>query len=865
MAKNNRIWRVALLLCLSLCLCLSLVACDGGENTTDSAPETTVGNSDYTIRVSTTSGIKLTGISAYVYADATMDELETMKMLDENGSATFTATTAKYVVVLMGVPEGYQVEPYYTFDSKCEANIVLTSSVITGTEKPANKVYGLGDIMYDFTITASDGVVYTLSELLQEKDAVVLNFWYLNCPPCKMEFPYMQMAYAEYKDRIELLAINCEDGNDAEVNAFKAENEYTFPMAIGDKDYWYPCAYSACPTTIVVDRYGVIVYMHTGYFDEVAPFNALFRTVTGDDYTQTLISDLESLITEDDYRPDGSQERPYELGGTIEFDVKVPANGKVYYNLYRLDNVTMRIENPDAYVIIDGVTYYPVDGVIEMKVSCPDTFTPLNIAFGNTSGSKNTVHVRFVFAPGNVNNPIELVLGENNVTVNNVNGLGTYYTYTATGDGKLQITILDCNELANADIHLYNNNTYESVYLSSHGVIDPETGLRSITITVNAGDVIQIIFGAAIKDPETILHSVTIKALASFMEGEGGGVINDGRTGYSVTVLDQAGNPVPGVKIHLSAGTQSAILTTDENGTIGIRLKADAYLLELTAPSGYVADTTSFLWSPAKTHLEIRLVSTGAFRVHLQKKDGTPISGVPVRVYSDAALEKLQYVISSDANGALTFVGRADTQYYLVLTGVDSGLLVEDYYSTTGEETVIILSEAEQEGVYGLSDPMPAFTVTDIDGKLHSLNWLLQDNDVVVLVFWKNTSVQSVITMTALQKAYETYGDRVAVLGLNPVDKLEIELSLFRNTYGLTFPLAMCDKSLADSLQITDYPTVVVVDREGKISLIQGGVVSEQAFRMVFDFYLAEDYVHTPFESVDALLEAGKKKDENEG
>ena len=250
MANLKNYWRFALLLCMAVCLCVGLAACGNGNNTTESTQATTVGTSTYTVKVSTASGIQLSGLSVYVYTDATLNELETMKQLDENGCASFTATTSgDYVAVLMGVPVGYDLQEYYAFDSKNEANIVLTSSVITNAQKPENKVYGLGDVMYDFSITASDGTVYTLSELLQQKDAVVLNFWYLNCSPCMMEFPYLEMAYKEYSDRLELLAINCEDGNDAELNAFKAENDFTFPAAIGEKSYWYQAAYNACPTT----------------------------------------------------------------------------------------------------------------------------------------------------------------------------------------------------------------------------------------------------------------------------------------------------------------------------------------------------------------------------------------------------------------------------------------------------------------------------------------------------------------------------------------------------------------------------------------------------------------------------------------
>ena len=72
-----------------------------------------------------------------------------------------------------------------------------------------------GDVFADMSVTTPDGITYKISELLKEKKAVVINFWYLNCGPCKMEFPYMQEAYEKYKDDIEILAVNPYDGTDA--------------------------------------------------------------------------------------------------------------------------------------------------------------------------------------------------------------------------------------------------------------------------------------------------------------------------------------------------------------------------------------------------------------------------------------------------------------------------------------------------------------------------------------------------------------------------------------------------------------------------------------------------------------------------
>ena len=849
MKNVSKIWKTAIASCLVLCLCLSFAACGGGDDTTAPTEPSTAGKATYTVRVATLGGIPLKNVSVYVYADAAMEELETMKPLGADGTITFEATAKEtYYAVLMGIPKGYNVQESYVID-KTNVEIVLTPSVITDEEKPADKVYALGDVMYDFTVTDAEGVTHKLSEMLQEKEAVVLNFWYLNCSPCKLEFPYLEMAYAEFSEQIEVLAINCEDGNDAEISAFKEDYGLTFPVAIGNKDYWYPAAYSACPTTIVIDRYGVIVYMHAGYFDEVAPFVAMFRSVTGEDYQQTLIQDIESVIIDSDYRPDGSEERPFEVGSTLAFDVKVPANGTVYYNLYRLDNVTMRIENPNAYVIVDGQTHRPVNGVIEMKLTCEDTFTPVNVAFCNSSSSRNTIHVEFVFEPGNINNPLELVLGDNIVEVDQLNVLGKYFTYTATTSGVLTLTVQECTEGVTPDMSMYNLNTYEAVYECT---LDPETGLYTICVAVNEGDQVQIIIGAATA-PESGITSATIKALASIQGGGGSGVI-DGKEGYSVTVVDQDGNPVSNVTLQLFIGSNPTTLKTDETGVASIRLTANAYQLKLQVPVGYVARETAYLLTPGLPALTIQLTATTTYSVQIQRYDGLPVAGTMVKIYADAALEEMLYVISTDENGVLSFTGMVNTVYYIVLGNVDEDVLAEEFYDISSTEAVITLATSAP--TYGLGDVLPEFIVTATDGTEYSLQQILQEKQALILVFWDNAFADGSTYLSDLQKAYEIYGDKAMILALNPVETQADTLDTYREKYNLTYPVAGSTAGMAKALCVTTFPTTVVIDRTGTICLVHAGQITDAAsLDTLFRVFTADDYVTAPFASLEELLQ----------
>lgn len=130
--------------------------------------------------------------------------------------------------------------------------------------------------MYDFTVTDSDGNTLTLSQMLQEKEMVVLNFWYINCPFCVKEFPAMNEAYAAYKDRVGMVALNPYDSA-ANIGQFRANNaSLTFPMASCPIGWVQTFALRGFPTTIIVDREGIIREMHTGALLKVSGWEALF-------------------------------------------------------------------------------------------------------------------------------------------------------------------------------------------------------------------------------------------------------------------------------------------------------------------------------------------------------------------------------------------------------------------------------------------------------------------------------------------------------------------------------------------------------------------------------------------------------------
>ncbi|MBQ4071817.1 MAG: redoxin domain-containing protein [Clostridia bacterium] len=168
-----------------------------------------------------------------------------------------------------------------------------------GTSLPADgfagKSLSVHDIMPDFTLTATDGRTLTLSELLGEKKAVVLNLWFVNCNFCKQEFPDMIAAYEseiegtdgkKYKDEIELIALNPIDKSDSAIAGIVSDYSLSCPVAKDSCGIANAFGISGYPTTVIIDRYGMITLVHSNPIMGVGAWCSLFDTYIAQDYVQ---------------------------------------------------------------------------------------------------------------------------------------------------------------------------------------------------------------------------------------------------------------------------------------------------------------------------------------------------------------------------------------------------------------------------------------------------------------------------------------------------------------------------------------------------------------------------------------------------
>jgi len=261
------------------------------DTTIDDGPK----DIQYSVTVQRKSGHPLSGIT--VLAKDENGGTAAFLTTGENGKVTFTATEGTYEIQLASLPEGFiNGGSYSVTKDNPNAVIELSTSVLT-TPASASTRYELGSVMHDFPFTDTQGNQGALAEILKTKKAVLLNFWFIGCSYCVKEFPAMQRAYLPYEEDVEVLAITVQD-NTADSEAFRANasgaydwDELPFRFIANDNkcsaDLFGSFGVTGCPTSVMIDREGVVCFTASGEGSE-GDFRNLFDKYTAEPYKQTI-------------------------------------------------------------------------------------------------------------------------------------------------------------------------------------------------------------------------------------------------------------------------------------------------------------------------------------------------------------------------------------------------------------------------------------------------------------------------------------------------------------------------------------------------------------------------------------------------
>ncbi len=163
--------------------------------------------------------------------------------------------------------------------------VILTAALSISAYADSGIGIEPGQPMPDFTVTLTDGTTATLSELLKEKDLVVLNMFASWCGPCEHEFPDLDAVRMANSDRMEIVAVSFEPADTIETIAeYKESHALSIPMGIRG-DALPTLSVANFPTTLFIDRNGTVGLVKVGAFTERADFESKVDYFLSPDYT----------------------------------------------------------------------------------------------------------------------------------------------------------------------------------------------------------------------------------------------------------------------------------------------------------------------------------------------------------------------------------------------------------------------------------------------------------------------------------------------------------------------------------------------------------------------------------------------------
>jgi len=152
---------------------------------------------------------------------------------------------------------------------------VLVGLFLCGALPGGARAEGMGDDKFkpgdkapDFVAKDITGKEFKLSDYAG-KQVVLLNFWGLRCGACLEEMPYLEVIGKTYADKgLVVLGVDT-DGVDVKTiveTLTEVKVSVSYPLLV-DEEFKITDVYTnfLVPLTIVIDKGGVVRYIHTGF------------------------------------------------------------------------------------------------------------------------------------------------------------------------------------------------------------------------------------------------------------------------------------------------------------------------------------------------------------------------------------------------------------------------------------------------------------------------------------------------------------------------------------------------------------------------------------------------------------------------
>ncbi|MHB8834453.1 MAG: TlpA disulfide reductase family protein [Candidatus Methylomirabilia bacterium] len=146
--------------------------------------------------------------------------------------------------------------------------VLATTAVPVALAEEMAAKFKIGDRAPDFTLQEIGGRQVRLSEVNRGK-VVLLAFWSLRCGACLQEVPFLEKLHKGYGGKGVTVLSVVTDGVDAATTKTIMKEVGVSPsyLVLVDPEFTASDTYTTfvVPHTLVIDRQGIIRYVHTGF------------------------------------------------------------------------------------------------------------------------------------------------------------------------------------------------------------------------------------------------------------------------------------------------------------------------------------------------------------------------------------------------------------------------------------------------------------------------------------------------------------------------------------------------------------------------------------------------------------------------
>jgi thiol-disulfide isomerase/thioredoxin len=130
--------------------------------------------------------------------------------------------------------------------------------------KPRESAYfRTGTNISNAKLVTLDKKKYNLKDLAGK--VVVLNFWFINCPPCRMEIPHLNKMTETYKGREDVIFLAVALDEAYELKNFLKEMPFNYGIVDGGRYIASQYGITSYPTHVVLDKEGKVAFHTSGY------------------------------------------------------------------------------------------------------------------------------------------------------------------------------------------------------------------------------------------------------------------------------------------------------------------------------------------------------------------------------------------------------------------------------------------------------------------------------------------------------------------------------------------------------------------------------------------------------------------------